>query len=129
MRLAIWTIFGLLALLWTGGAFAVSGLAGWAAQLLASGEAVRLGGEVARWPVPQWVSLWVDPAWVRAMQEALLWAVQALRDLVPLLGPALDWLVPLVWMLWGLGLVLMLVLAGGARLLLGRLPRARPRSA
>ena len=37
MKLFVWLGFGLLALLWTGGAALVAGLTEWAAQVLASG--------------------------------------------------------------------------------------------
>lgn len=126
MRLAIWMVFGLITLVWTGGAFLASELAQWAGQAIASGEAAGLGKELAQWPVPQYVSLWVDPALVRAMQATVLWAVEVLRDALPLLGSAMGWLAPLVWVLWGVGLVAMFVLACGAHALLARLRPARP---
>lgn len=127
MRIAIWTVFGLVALLWTGGAFVVSELTQWAARVLASGEAAALGKEVAQWPVPQWISPWMDPALLQSMQAALLWLLELLHDVLPLFDTAAVWLVPMVWVLWGLGLAAMLLLAGGAHLLSGRLPWLRPR--
>jgi hypothetical protein len=129
MKAALWIVFGLLAALWTGGALLAAELAAWSAALLASGEAVDLGTTVAQWPVPAWVALWVDPAWVQAGQQALAWALELLRDSLPLVGSAVGWLVPVVWVLWGLGLLLMVLLAGGAHLLLGRLVPARPQQA
>jgi hypothetical protein len=129
MKAAVWIVFGLLAALWTGGALLAAELAAWSAALLASGEAVDLGRTAAQWPVPAWVALWVDPAWVQAGQQALAWALELLRDSLPLMGSAVGWLVPVVWVLWGLGLLLMLLLAGGAHLLVGHLLPARPRTA
>lgn len=129
MKIAVWIVFGVMAALWTGGALLTSELAQWTAQALASGEAASLGRDVAQWPLPRWIGLWVDPAAVQAAQEMLLWAVETLDRSLPWVGSALGWLAPLVWVLWGLGLVAMLVLAGGAHLLLGRLGRTQPRAA
>jgi hypothetical protein len=129
MKAAVWIAFGLLAALWTGGALLAAELAAWSAALLASGEAVELGRTVAQWPVPAWVALWVDPAWVQAGLQALAWGLELLRDSLPLVGSAVGWLVPVVWVLWGLGLLLMVLLAGAAHLLLGSLVPARPQQA
>jgi hypothetical protein len=129
MKAAVWIAFGLLAALWTGGALLAAELAAWSAALLASGEAVELGRTVAQWPVPACVALWVDPAWVQAGLQALAWGLELLRDSLPLVGSAVGWLVPVVWVLWGLGLLLMVLLAGAAHLLLGSLVPARPQQA
>lgn len=129
MKLLIWMVFGLIGLVWTGGAFLAAELTQWAGQALVSGEAASLGKDIARLPVPQWIALWVDPALIQAMQSTVLWALEALREGLPLLGSAVGWLVPLVWVLWGLGLVAMFLLACGAHVLLSRMRPARPRSA
>jgi hypothetical protein len=129
MKLVVWMVFGLIALVWTGGAFLASELTQWTVQVLASGETASLGKEIARWPVLQWVSLWIDPALIQAMQSSVVWAIEALRDSLPLLSSAVGWLVALVWGLWGLGLLAMFVLACGAHVLLGRVWPDRPRSA
>ena len=47
MKLAIWIVCGLLAALWTGGAFAAAALTEWASGLIASGAAVDMGRAVA----------------------------------------------------------------------------------
>jgi hypothetical protein len=39
---------------------------------------------------------------------------------LPALGSVLGWLVPAVWVFWGLGLALLLALAAGGHWLIGR---------
>lgn len=129
MKLAIWAVFSLLALLWTGWAFLAAELTQWAVQGLASGEAASFGQSVAQWPVPQWVSLWVNPALIQEVQLAVVWLIEALRDAMPVIGSALGLLVAVVWVCWGLGLVAMLAAAIGAHLLVGRLVAGRRYSA
>lgn len=123
MKIAVWIVFAFLSALWTGGALLVIALSEWAAQLLGSGDAATVGAAAAQWPVPAWVSLWLDPASIKLAQEAVLWALTAGRDVLPMLGSAMGWLEPLIWLIWLLGMVIMLVLAVAGHLLLGRLPR------
>ncbi len=129
MKIAIWTVFILLFIFWTGGTLLLTELTEWGAQQLAAGEAAALGEAIAQWPVPGWIAVWVDAAWIGAAQDALTWALQALHATLPLLGSAVGWIVPLIWVMWGLGVILVLVLASGAHLLLGRLHSAEPRGA
>jgi hypothetical protein len=111
VKLAIWGVFGLLAGLWTAGAFIAAELTQWAAQLVATGAANDLGQAAARWPVPSWLAFWVDPAWVQTMQSMTLWTLEALREGMPFIGSALGWLVPIVWLVWGVGALCLLALA------------------
>jgi len=123
MKIAVWIVFALLSALWTGGSLLVIALSEWAAQLLASGDAAAVGTAAAQWPVPAWVSLWLDPASIKLAQDAVLWAITASHDVLPMLGSAMGWLEPLIWLLWLLGMVILLVLALAGHLLLGRIPR------
>lgn len=120
MLIGSWALFGVLALLWTGGAFITAELVQWGAQALGSGAAAEAGRELAQLPVPPWAAIWLDPAWVQSLQAMVLWGLDAFRDALPLLGSAAGWLVPVVWVLWFLGLVALLVAAGAAHVLLRR---------
>ncbi len=124
MKVAVWIVFGLLAVLWTGGALLMSELTQWGAQLLAVGEALN-AEPAAQWPIPAWMSPWVDPAWAQAAQKSLMWTLQMLRGFSPMMGSAAGLVVSLIWVLWGLGAVLMLGLAVGAHVLLERMPSKR----
>ncbi|MGI9154482.1 MAG: hypothetical protein ACR2IY_11490 [Rubrivivax sp.] len=123
MKLALWLGCALLALLWTGGAALTAALTQWAAQVLASGGAVDLAQAAARWPVPDWIALWVDPQAVRWAQQMVLWALGLLGSLsagLPVAGQVVGWLVPLVWVFWGLGMLVLLALALGVHVWLWR---------
>jgi hypothetical protein len=101
----------------------VAGLTEWAAQVLASGGVADWTRAAANVPVPPWIALWVDPQAVRFVQEAVQWALEVLGSwsaALPTAGQLIGWLVPLVWLLWGLGLLLLLGLAAGAHWWLGR---------
>ncbi len=124
MKIFIWAAFGVLAVLWTLGALIVVELVQWGTQVIASGAAVELGRSAAQWPAPAWLALWLDPAAIKAAQEALLTGFEAFRSALPWVGSAVGWLVPLVWISWGIGVALLLLMAGGAHWLASRDTRA-----
>lgn len=117
MKILVWAVFGLLAASWTGLALLVSLLTRWGAQWLASGGASELDKAAPQWP---WIPAWMEPAWLQAAQDAFVWIQAALPLSMPLIGSAMQWIVPLVWVLWGLGLVLLLALTGGVHTLVNR---------
>lgn len=130
MRVAVWVMFALVAAFWTGGAWLAVELIQWTAQGLASGAAADLGKAVAEWPIPAWLSAWLgEPGWIYALQDQVAAAMKLLADVLPWAGSVVGWLVPLVWTVWGLVLLLMLALAGGVHLLVGRHPPVQPHRA
>jgi hypothetical protein len=120
MKVAVWIAFGLLAAAWTGGAMLSAELIEWGAAALAAGGAADAARSAAQWPMPAWLAPWVDPAWIEAAGHAMASWLAAAGGSLPLLGSALGWMLPVVWTVWGLGIVLMAVLAGVAHLLLSR---------
>lgn len=122
----MWVLVAVLGLAWTALAALGSGLIGWGAGVLASGGAAEWARVAAQWPVPAWLGAWVDPAVLQALQEALLWGLQALQHSLPWVASAVGWLVPLVWMTWGGGMLLLVGLAAGAHLLITRSSRLMP---
>ncbi len=120
MKVILWAAFGVLAVLWTLGALIVVELVQWGAQAIASGAATELGRSAAQWPAPAWLALWLDPAAIKAAQEGLLTGFEAFRSALPWVGSAVGWLVPLVWISWGIGVALLLAMAGGATWLTSR---------
>jgi len=127
MKIAVWIVCLMLLGFWTGGTLLLAELTEWGARKLASGEAVPLGEVFTQWPVPAWVGMWVDAAWIEAAQGGVTWALQALHGTLPLVGSVIGWVVPFLWVLWGLGAVLVLALAFGAHWMLGRLQPAHAR--
>lgn len=128
MKIVLWSAVAVLGLLWTGLAALGASFVGWGATVLASGGAAEWARAAAQWPVPGWISLWVDPQAIQAMQEAVLWGLQALQSSLPWVASAVGLLVPLVWVTWGLGVLLLVVLGAVAHVLIGRGSRMLPAS-
>ena len=119
MKLLIWGITGFLALLWTGAASMLAAAVNWLAASSAD-PAIRGAQAMAQWPLPDWLAAWIPPGVIEPLKasisELLDFVVTATSWIVPMLG----WLSPLVWVIWGMVLVLMLVLASGIHMLAAR---------
>ncbi len=110
MKLALWGVFVLMAGLWTGGAALLAQLVQWSAQGLASGAASDIGTAAATLAIPVWLAPWFDPATWAAIQQSVSAALESLATLLPDLGDLVSWLSPLIWVFWGLGLMVLLAL-------------------
>lgn len=117
MKWLLWSVVALVALFWTGLVAVGAQLSDWLAGAVASGQAMDLARNAAQWPVPAWLALWVDAAWVASLQQAWASAFTWLSDVWPatagLAGTLLGWVAPLLWLVWAVVLGLMLLLAGG----------------
>ncbi len=121
MKIALWLGGLFVALLWTGGAWITASLIDWGAALMTSGQAIGLGRAVADWPLPTWLGLWADTALIEMLRDAAVWTLEALQASSPVAGDVIGWLVPVVWVVWGLGLAAILALTGGLHWLVSRL--------
>ena len=120
MKIAVWVIFGIVTLFWTAGTFIAVKLTQWGTSLLANGNIEPLSRGAAQWPVPEGLPLWLDPAQIQGLQQYALLSLEAFRSAMPYTSTAMGWLVPVIWAVWGLGLLFLLTLAGGAHWLMAR---------
>lgn len=120
MKIAVWVIFSIVALLWTAGTFIAVKLTQWGTSLLANGSIDPLSRGTAEWPLPQGLPLWLDPAMIQTLQQFALLSLEVLRDAMPYMSMMMGWLVPMIWAVWAFGLVFLVALAGGAHWLTAR---------
>jgi len=123
MKLLIWSVFALLALLWTGSVLVGIELTAWLTSAMASGQATDAATSIGQWPAPAWISLWIDPAWVQALQATWTQVMGWMGHGGPVLGYVLGWLIPLAWIAWGLVMLLMLAATAALHLLLRQFHR------
>ena len=124
MKILLWLTVGVVGAFWTAGFALLASLAQWLA-----GAGQQVAGavqQVAEWPVPGWMAIWANPAWMEAMRAALTSTLDSSATYVPWLFSALGWVAPLLWILWGLGMLLLLLLAVAGH---GLIRRAAPSEA
>lgn len=110
MKAVIWGAFVLLALLWTGGVIIAIELLEWSAGLIAAGGLGDLTEAAARVPIPGWLAPFVDLAgWREILSSTAAW-LSSLSAVLPSPSESLSWLVPLIWVVWGLGTLALLLL-------------------
>lgn len=122
MKLLIWGVTGFLALLWTGAAALLAAAVNWLAASSAD-PAIRGVQAMAQWPLPDWLGVWVPPGVIEPLKASISELLGSMVTATSWIAPLLGWLSPLVWVMWGLVLVLMLALAGGFHLLAARSTR------
>jgi hypothetical protein len=118
MKILIWVVTGMIALFGTLMVLLLTSAIGWLADN--TGGTVDLASRVAQWPVPPWLSAWLDPAMLEWMREATTAALQAMASAAPWLSSLLGWVGPVIWVLWAVVLFGMFALAGGGHYLLHR---------
>ncbi len=128
MKPLIWGLTALFAAGWTGLVWITHKLAGWMLGAVDAGALTGAGGAVGQLPLPplpDWLGVWIDTAWLGALQA---WSADLLGWLGAVLpsGDALmAWVGPLLWVGWGLGMLTLLALAGLVHVLVGRAPSIR----
>jgi hypothetical protein len=120
MKVLIWFAFLLLAAFWTGLVMLTSQVSEWVLGSMASGQVTELAVSAGQIALPAWLALWIDTAWLKEMQTFGVSLVQWLGQVLPSADGLMTWINPLLWVGWGLGMLLMLVGAAAAHWLLGK---------
>lgn len=119
MKFLLWAGTGLVALLWTLLIAIMASLANWMAG--SADQAVGGLQAISQWPMPAWLALWVDPALLEPIKAMVVWGMDLLVTATPWLTPLLGWVAPVLWFVWGVVMLLLLGIAVGGHLLVGRL--------
>jgi len=128
VKTLIWGLTALLAAVWSGLAWLTHQLSGWLLGAIDAGALTTAGGAVAGVslpPLPGWLGLWIDTAWLTALQAWGVGLLGWLGGVLPSGDALMAWVGPLLWVGWGLGLLTLLALAGLEHLLVGRAPSLR----
>lgn len=119
----IWGLTAVLALGWTGLVWLTHLLTGWLLGAVDAGTLQGAGGAVADLPLPplpEWLGLWIDTAWLSSLQAWSAGLLGWLGAVLPSGSAVMAWVGPLLWIGWGLVLLTLLVVAGLLHLLAGR---------
>lgn len=109
MKGFIWGTAVLLAILWTVGIAIAVEVVQWSVGALASGGVAGITEAVARIPLPEWVVPFVDLFGGREILATVSSWLQSLSTVFPSASQSLGWFAPALWVVWGLGLVALLI--------------------
>lgn len=119
----VWALIALLALPWTGASLAahwlltgpdwsVGGMQGWMAWL-------------EQWRIPVWLAAWLPMEAVTTLKAMLTTLGPWLEDALAMAPALAGWLVPLLWLGWGLGLLVLVLLGVAGSVLVAAVRRER----
>lgn len=111
MKTLIWSLFIVILAIWTGMTLLTVHLVDWIAQTFGTTLPTDLGPVLSTIPVPPWLALWIDPAWIQSIQSNLVGFIETMTQTAPYFASAINWISPLLWVFWGLGALLLLGLA------------------
>ena len=118
MKTLVWSLFVVVTLLWTGMALVSVGVSEWLLSLLATGAS--LTGHMTPVGIPAWLQIWVDPQWIEAFGAMLTPMIETLSQFIPSTATLNTLVSIVVWLVWGVGMVCLLVGAIAAHWFLGR---------
>jgi hypothetical protein len=116
MKTLIWSLFALFALLWTGAAWGTAALLRWAAGATVSDGPWAIEGIGISLRIPAWLEPWIDMGWLLALLDSARMLADWLHGLWPHAGQLAGAVSLLVWVAWGLVLMLALALTLGLHL-------------
>lgn len=115
-----WLLVGLLAALWSLASWALHSVSMWTVTALGSqAEGLpTLGARLSDLQVPVWLAPWLPEGLLRSLGEWVDLIAPMLKSLLESMPALGDWISPLIWLAWGLGIFLLLLLGAGLSLLL-----------
>ena len=121
MKIAVWVVFVLLAGLWTSLAAVSVQLIQWLATSAASGQVTDAAMLAGQQQLPGLLAVWLDPALLQGLQSSWLFAMQWTAQVLPSVGGLVGWVAPIIWVVCGLGMLVLLVVAMLGHWAVGRL--------
>lgn len=109
----IWTGVLLLALMWGGATWLALTVLDLLSSATAAGELTDWKQILQGWQAPVWLAWlmeWLGWDTLQNWREGLAWLLDGLMRTLPWLREAVSWLRPLVWTIWGIGMIGLLLL-------------------
>lgn len=125
MKFILWGGVILLALFWTGAAALLVEAVQWSAQRMSSGSTATLEAVTGNIVLPVWLSPWLNPAGMVSILETLQDMLSSFSSVLPTMGMVMGWLVPAIWITWGLGMLLLAGMVVVGTLLLQRFYKSK----
>lgn len=123
IKFALWIVFAVMAALWSGAVWIAAELTKWLAVSVPRGKPGELITNASDWPVPAWLSMWIEPTLIESFQAQWVQVLGWLGQTGPSFEGVLSGLIPLLWVTWGLVVVIGLLIALVGHFLIGKMSR------
>lgn len=95
--------------IWSTGVWMLHGLLVW--SLSGAGALADQAQQLGSVNLPAWLVPWLPPEWAQLLQDLAASLLPALESALAMLPSAAGWLSPLAWLVWALGLLILLAAA------------------
>ena len=123
-HLLVWALVGLLAIGWSLACMALHWLL--TGPDWADGKPQDWLQWLEQWRIPAWLADWLPMQSITMLKTWLTTLAPWLESAVAQAPALLGWLAPLLWIGWGLGLLMLLVLGAAGSTLVAALRRPKP---
>lgn len=108
MKVLLWGGVAFLSVLWTGGAALLSQAVVWASRRMSEGPALTVEAAASSFIIPVWLTSWFDPTALMMVLQTVQGVLGNFFTVLPTMGMVLAWLVPAIWITWGIGMLILL---------------------
>jgi hypothetical protein len=108
MKVLLWGSVAFLSVLWTGGAALLSQGVVWTSRRMSEGPALTLESAASSFIAPVWLTSWFDPTALNTVLQTAQGVMGNFFSVLPTMGMVLAWLVPAIWITWGIGMLMLL---------------------
>lgn len=105
----LWTVIvGLLAI-WSTGVWMLHALLVW--SMSGAGALADQAQQLGSVNLPNWLPPWLPPEWAPWLQDVATGLLSMLTSALTMLPSATGWLGPLAWLVWAIGLLMLVAVA------------------
>lgn len=111
MKKIVWITFAALAAIWTGMVAVALQLMDWMLAMIGNAQLPGGAEGMAVSPELAWLAPWLGPQAMQSLQDGILATVQGFNAIIPAAAGLGSWIAVLVWIIWGLGIAALLIVA------------------
>lgn len=125
MKIIVWGLFSLLALIWTGSTALIVEAVQWTSERLLFKSSNDLEMVTSNIVIPFWLNPLLDPSGWATILQTVQSVIVGTATVLPFLGSMMGWISPVIWLIWGIGMLALLAFAIAGNVLVNRLRRQR----